>query len=154
LGLWTGALWLTAYLRGSNAGMTEGTWMSFGLAGLRGLGMILAFGAIGFLLASIGRHTGLALGVALAVAIVGQIGVSIVLSMMQVKFFEQYLIPVHFYAWMNKQVPLESWPQTCAGNCEPEIMIISWGETGTIAGIVVAVLLVIAFWQMRRRDIA
>lgn len=154
LALWTGALWLTAYLRGSNAGMTEGTWMSFGLAGLRGLGMILVFCAVGFLLASIGRHTGLALGAALAVVIVGQVGVSIVLGMAGVKFFEQYLIPVHFYAWMNKSVTLESYPRTCTGMCEPEKLIVSWGETGSIAAGVVVFLLVIAFWQMRRRDVA
>ena len=84
--------------------MTPGTWQSFGLMGLRGVAMIMAFTALGFGLASLGRHTALALGVAIAVVIVGQIGLAIVLQLANVKFFEQYLIPVHMYTWLNKQV--------------------------------------------------
>jgi hypothetical protein len=83
--------------------MTSGTWQSFGLSGVRGVAMILAFTALGFGLASLGRHTALALGVAIAVVIVGQIGLGIVLSLAQVKFAESYLIPVHMYAWLSSR---------------------------------------------------
>jgi hypothetical protein len=65
---WTGAFWTTASYRGSTANMTSG--VSFALTGLRGLALVLAAGVVGFALASLGRHTALALGDALGLAVV------------------------------------------------------------------------------------
>ena len=105
-GLWTAGLWTVGKMAGNTKGMTPGTWQSFGLMGVRGVAMILAFTALGFGLASLGRHTALALGVAIAVVVVGQIGLAIVMELANVKFAEQYLIPVHMYTWLSKQVTL------------------------------------------------
>ncbi|MFD0594868.1 hypothetical protein ACFQZ4_22805 [Catellatospora coxensis] len=134
-------------------------WQSFGLTALRGLGMILAFAALGFGLASIGRHTGLALGAALAVVIVGQVGLTILFQMIRVQFWEQYLVPVHIFAWMNKEMKLMDYssPETVcdnAGNCNPPELLITWQDSGSIALGLVVVVLAFAFWQMRRRDIS
>ena len=73
-GLWTAAMVGIASAHGTMEKMTNGAWQSYGLTGLRGLGMILAFGAVGFGLASIGRHIGLALGMALGVIILASSG--------------------------------------------------------------------------------
>lgn len=159
LGVWTGILWAAGELRGTTEGLTPGVWQSFGLTALRGLGMILAFAALGFGLASVGRHTGLALGAALAVVIVGQVGLSILFQMVRVPFWEQYLVPVHIFAWMNKEVKLVDFssPETVcdtAGRCNPPELLITWQNSGSIALGLIAVVLVLAFWQMRRRDIS
>src|SRR5687767_13976522 len=71
-GLWTAAMVGIASTHGTMERMTNGAWQSYGLTVLRGLGMILAFAALGFGLASIGRHIGLALGMALGVITLGQ----------------------------------------------------------------------------------
>jgi ABC-2 type transport system permease protein len=158
LALWTAGLYAVGKIAGNTDDMTSGTWQSFGLAGIRGVAMILAFTALGFGLASLGRHTALALGVAIAVVIVGQIGLGIVLSLANVRFAESYLIPVHMYAWLNKQVTLYDFtaPVTCtATGCDtPPTLIVKYTQSGTIALGVVAVVLAAAFWTMRRRDVA
>ncbi|HCT77642.1 MAG TPA: ABC transporter permease [Micromonosporaceae bacterium] len=156
-GLWTAGLYAVGKISGNTTGMTSGTWQSFGLSGLRGVAMILAFTAIGFGLASIGRHTALALGVAIAVVIVGQIGLSIVLDLANVPFFERYLIPVHMYTWLNKQVTLEdfSGPVNCDMNgCDAPKLVLQYADTGYMALAAVAAVLVIAFFTMKRRDVA
>ncbi|MBV1855375.1 ABC transporter permease subunit [Catellatospora tritici] len=156
LALWTGAFWLIAQLRGSTDGMTSGTWQSLGLTGLRGLGLVLAVGIFGFLLASIGRHTGVALGVALAVIIVGQVGLTIVLGLLNVPFMQMYLLPMHLLAWMNKEFVVENWSNVCngPGACLPETRTLTWQGTGSIVLGLTFVLAVLAFWQIRRRDVA
>jgi ABC-2 type transport system permease protein len=157
--LWTGALWLVANLSGTTSGMTPGTWQSFGLYGLRGLGMILAFSALGFALASLGRHTAAALGVAIGVIVVGQIGLSIVLELANVQFAERFLVPVHMYAWLHKEVTLVDYSgrsvvcdeNGCQGAAE---FLISYQTTGLYALAVVALVTLAAFWSIKRRDVA
>lgn len=156
-GLWTGALWLIGTYRGTTEKMTAGTWQSFGLSGLRGIGMIVLFAALGFLVASIGRHTALAMGLAIGVIIVGQIGLSIVLSMARVPFAEQYLIPVHMTAWLNKEVRLQDWTgnvECGPAGCDAPTKILTYTDSGLIALGIAVVVAAIAFWSIRRRDIA
>lgn len=151
--LWTGALYGIAMAHGTTEGMTSGAWQSYGLTGLRGLGMILGFAAIGFGLASIGRHIGLALGLALGVIILGQFGLAIVLGIAQVPYPEMYLIPTHMQAWMEKRVEVGN-PFVNNFAEEAPARILSWGDSGSIGLALVAVILAIAFYTMRRRDIA
>ncbi|BCJ71420.1 hypothetical protein CS0771_09640 [Catellatospora sp. IY07-71] len=156
--LWTAAMWATAVYRGSTAGMTPGTWQSLGLTGLRGTGLIVAAGVLGFALATLGRHTGVALGVALAVVIVGQVGLTILLLALRVPFFEMYLIPTHLQAWMGKAQevgnPFANPADCMGGQCVEQVKTITWQDTGSITLGAIAVLLVLAFWQMRRRDVS
>lgn len=154
-GLWTAAMVGIASAHGSMERMTNGAWQSYGLTGLRGLGMILAFAALGFGLASIGRHIGLALGVALGVIILGQFGLVIVLMMAQVHFPEMYLIPNHLEAWMDKRVEIQDPFYIPTGPMdESPVRILSFGDSGSIGLGVVALVLGVAFYTMRKRDIA
>ncbi|WP_020520705.1 ABC transporter permease subunit [Catelliglobosispora koreensis] len=154
--LWTGMLWGIAKVAGHTNGMTGSAWGSFGLAGLRGVAMIMAFAALGFGLASLGRHTALALGVAIGVVIVGQIGLSIVLAMADVPFFERYLIPVHMDAWLKKSVELEGGGYTCGpSGCIPEaVSELTYKTSGLIGLAVVVAVTALAFWSIKRRDVA
>ncbi|GAA4954512.1 ABC transporter permease subunit [Actinoplanes utahensis] len=153
---WAGAFQAIALLRGSTEKMTAGVWQSFGLTGLRGLGLILAAGAIGFALASLGRHTGMALGALIGVGAV-QIGVFIMAQLGGAAYPEAYLGPLWAYAWMVKEVPLENMSScdfSANGGCKPEIFTMTWQVAGTGFAIVTVLVVGAALWALRRRDIS
>jgi hypothetical protein len=152
---WTGAFWLIARYRGDTSGLTPGTWESFGLTGARGLGIVLALTAIGFCLASFGRHTAMALGAAIGVAVIGEIGLRIALGMAGVPFADRYMLSTYGLAWFLKSWELEDW-RVCewsVGQCEPTALLITWQDSAIVFGTALAISLVAAFWSIRRRDI-
>ncbi|HEX6969357.1 MAG TPA: ABC transporter permease subunit [Micromonosporaceae bacterium] len=154
--LWLAAFWAIGTYRGSMDGMTAGTWQSFGLTGLRGLVLVLVAGLIGFALASAGRHTATALGVVLGVAMVGQFGLGVALTIAQAKFMEAWLLPTYLWAWMYRKIELVNY-RSCemspGGMCEPETMEIVWQHAGILFAVVSVLLLAVATWSMRNRDI-
>lgn len=153
---WTAGFWTIATQRGETKGMTSGAWQSLALTELRAAVLVLLAGVIGFALASLGRHTAMALGGAVAVMIVGQSGIGILLNLAKVKFVGAWLLPTYLLAWMQKQVVLENW-QACesspAGGCEPERLEITWQTSGILFAIGLVLVLGAAIWAMRRRDI-
>lgn len=159
LGLWTAANWVTAVYRGTTEKMTQGVWESFGLSGLRGLGMILAFAALGFGLAAIGRHVVLPLGLVLGTGVLSIISIPIMMSA-QVPYAEKYFIPTHINAWLYKQVEVQDYTwqpgplDDCSRGCEAPVSIISFGESGTFALALIVVIMGLAYWTMKRRDVA
>lgn len=154
---WTGVIWLVAAARGSTEGMTSGAWQSFGLSGLRGFGLVVAAGLVGFALASIGRHIGAALGTAIAAVVVGVVGINIVVRILGVKYPLAWVWTTYIEAWLNKVLVLENW-DVCAQStepvCTPDTLEITWQTSGLLMAGVVAALVGVAMWQMRRRDIA
>ena len=88
--LWTAAFWAIGKFDGNIGKLTSGVWQSFALAGARGVGLVLAVAAIGFGLASLGRHTAMALGAATGVVVVSEIGLRIALPLMQVPFPDRF----------------------------------------------------------------
>ena len=154
--LWTVAFWLIGTLRGTTERMTPGAWQSFGLTGLRAFALIVAAGVIGFGLASLGRHTAMALGVAIGFGVVMQFGIGIVLDMADVKFYEAYLLPVWGIAWMQKSITLENYDAcnfSVFGECKPDTMTIDWQTTGAGGLVVVLLILMAAMWTIRNRDV-
>lgn len=153
---YTAAFWAVGRYRGSIAGMTPGVWQSFALTGLRGLVLVLAAGAIGFGLASLGRHTALALGGALGVVVVGQFGLGILLAVAQVKFVEAWLLPTYLLAWMQKKVTLQDY-RACevsfTGECRPDTMDVVWQDSAVLLAVGVVLVVGAALWVMRRRDV-
>ena len=153
---WTGLFVLTARQRGSLESMTSGAWQSFALTEVRGLVLVLAVGAVGFGLASLGRHTAMALGVAIGVVVVFQFGLGTVLSLAHVKFPEAYLIPIWAIAWMDKSVKLENY-DTCnysaSSGCVPDTLTITWPMAGGVLAAVVVLVVGAALWTIRSRDI-
>ncbi|MEV0876856.1 ABC transporter permease subunit [Micromonospora echinofusca] len=155
--LWFGSFWLVAHFRGSTAKMTSGAWQSFALTGLRGLVLALVTATIGFALASLGRHTAMALGGVIALMVVGQFGLGILLAMAGVRFAEAWLLPTYALAWMQKKVTLEDW-NTCQatyyGECKPDTLDITWQQSSVMMTVGFVVILGAALWAMRRRDIS
>jgi hypothetical protein len=157
--LWTGGFWLIASFRGVTETMTSGAWQSIGLAGLRGLVLVLAAGAVGFGLASLGRHTAMAMGIAIAAFVIGVAGVGIVIgAMLQWPFVERWLWPTYLAAWLTGSVELFDFSGPCEtigpfGECEPARMVITWQDSGLLIGAAVLLVLAAAMWQMHRRDV-
>ncbi|MGW1058797.1 ABC transporter permease subunit [Micromonospora rubida] len=155
--VWTAGFWLVGSLRGSTAKMTGGVWQSFALTGLRGLVLIVVAATIGFALASIGRHTAMALGGAIGLTVVGQFGVGILLAMAGTRFIEAWLLPTYAMAWLQKKVTLEDY-QACNatyyGECKPDTLILTWQHASVLLTVGLVAALGAALVTMRRRDIA
>ncbi|TDB70985.1 ABC transporter permease subunit [Micromonospora sp. KC723] len=154
--IWTAVFWLIASTRGSTAKVTAGVWQSTGLSGLRALALILAAGAVAFALASLGRHTSMALGVAIGVAVVSEIGMRIGMEVAGVAFGDRYVLSTYAMAWFQKQHKLFDYDacNLVQGSCEPAELVVTWQQSGLLFGIGSALALVAAFWTMRRRDVA
>ncbi|MBN1172237.1 MAG: ABC transporter permease, partial [Micromonosporaceae bacterium] len=154
--LWTAACWAIAVWRGTTAGLTSGVWQSFALTGLRGLALVLVGTVVGFAIASIGRHTAMALGVVIALAVVGQFGLAIVLELANVDFPERWLLPYYGAAWMMRKYVMTDYSScgfSVGGECVLETQTITWQHAGLLFGVATVVLVIVAAWTMRRRDI-
>jgi ABC-2 type transport system permease protein len=155
---WTGMFWLVAELRGITDTMTSGAWQSLGLGGLRALALVLLAGSVGFALASIGRHTAMAMGSAIAAFVVGVAGVGIIGGgLLQLAFFERWMWTTYITAWMDRSVELTDWNAPCnpgpGGECTQPTIEITWQHAGTGMAVVFVVVLVAAMLQMRQRDV-
>ncbi|TDC32734.1 ABC transporter permease [Micromonospora sp. 15K316] len=154
---WFAGFWLVATFRGSTEKVTSGVWQSLALTGVRAVVLVLVVTTVGFALASLGRHTAMALGGVVAVAVVGQFGLGIMLEMANVRFMEMWLLPTYALAWMQKKVTLQDWDScnaTVFGECKPETFDITWQQSSVLLGVGVVVVLGAALWAMRRRDIS
>jgi hypothetical protein len=154
--LWTAAFWAVGTYRGTTEGMTSGVWQSFALTGLRGLGLVVTAAVIGFGVASLGRHTAFALGSAVGVGVVGQIGVGITLGLVGVTFIGRWLWPSYLQAWMDKELVLRNTDGcdfSLTGECRPLEFVMTWPVSGAVFAAAAALVLAAALWAMRRRDI-
>lgn len=156
---WTAVFWLIATYRGVTDGMTDGTWQSLALTGVRGITLVLVAGTIGFAIASIGRHTAAAMGAAIAAIVVGVAGVGIIAEgLLQLQFFERWMWTTYVTAWLDKTAVLRDWSVPCipsgeSGECEVPQYEITWQVAGVGMAVLVALLLGAAMWQIRRRDV-
>ncbi|MEU8215910.1 ABC transporter permease subunit [Micromonospora taraxaci] len=155
--LWFAGFWAVATFRGSTEKVTSGVMQSAILTGVRGVALVLVLTTIGFALASLGRHTAMALGGVVAVMVVGQFGLGILLAMANVKFAEAWLLPTYALAWMTKTVTLQDWNScnaTFYGECKPATLDITWQQSSVLFSVGLVVILGAALWAMRRRDIS
>jgi ABC-2 type transport system permease protein len=154
--VWTGLFTLVARLRGTSASMTGGAWQSLLLMEGRGLVLVVVAGALGFGLASLGRHTAMALGVAIGLIVVFQFGLGTALSLAKVKFAEAYLIPIWASAWMNKTYDVRDYNScdfSATEGCRPDTFTITWHMAGSALVVAFVVIVGAALWTIRRRDI-
>ncbi|GAB2595120.1 hypothetical protein Aab01nite_26320 [Paractinoplanes abujensis] len=154
--IWTGLFVGIAEARGSTDSMTSGAWQSIALMELRGLALVLVAAAVGFGLASLGRHTAMALGVTIGAVIVFQFGLGTVLSLAKVKFAEAYLIPVWMIAWMDKEIKIEDYNScdfSSSGGCQPDSLTLTWPMAGGLLAGIFVLIVGASMWAMRSRDI-
>lgn len=152
--VWTAAFWWVALQRGV-ADMSSGAWQSFALMGLRGVTLALVAAALGFAVASIGRHTAMALGAVVALAVAGY-GMAVVMVMGGVSSVERWLYNTYLQAWMNKSVVIYDYAgcDWSMGQCLPREIEITWQTSGLLLAAILLVVLGAAMWHLRRRDVA
>ncbi|MFB6395276.1 ABC transporter permease subunit [Polymorphospora lycopeni] len=153
--LWTVAFWLIGKFDGTVAGMTGGTWQSLAITGARGIGLVLAVTAVAFGLASLGRHTAMALGAAVGIGVVSEIGLRIALNIVGVSFPDRFVLSSYAVAWFNKSYTLFDWNscQFTMGACEPAEWVVTWQQSAVLFGVGLVAVLGAALWTMRSRDI-
>ncbi|HEY0533614.1 MAG TPA: ABC transporter permease subunit [Actinoplanes sp.] len=153
---WTGIFTLVAKYRGTSASMTTGAWKSLALTEARGLALVVVAGAVGFGLASLGRHTAMALGVAIGLVVVFQFGLGTALALAKVKFAEAYLLPLWIVAWMKQKYDVQDY-NACnfsgTEGCRPDTFTITWHMAGAALAVAFVVIVGAALWTVRRRDI-
>ncbi|MBO4206544.1 ABC transporter permease subunit [Micromonospora echinofusca] len=153
--LWTGAIWLVARFSGSTAKMTAGVWESFAISGLRAVGLVLAVGVVAFGLASLGRHTAMALGAAVGVGVLSEIGIQLAVQLAQVRFGQRYVLSTYALAWFEKKWTLVD-HRSCEfarGMCNPAEFVVTWQQSALVFGVGTVLVLAAAVWSIRRRDI-
>ncbi|PRX20795.1 hypothetical protein [Actinoplanes italicus] len=151
--LWTGAFRIVAGLRGTTDGLTTGDWLSFGLTGLRGLGLVLASGAVGFAVTSLGRRISVGL-LALVAAAVAQGAVGVVTGVADTTWAELYFSPMWVGAWMTEEVEMID-PASCDFERVPDCAFDTLTLTRPMAGSAIAALTImvvgVAVWAAHRR---
>jgi ABC-2 type transport system permease protein len=155
--LWTLTFIGVAKLRGTTEGMTSGAWQSVALTEVRAIVLILVATAVGFGLASVGRHTAVALGVAAGALVIFQFGLYVVLNTARVAYAEIVLLPLWVVVWMVKELVLEN-PNSCqfsaVNGCQAAKITLTWPMAGGLLAAIVVLVIGAAMWTMRRRDIA
>ena len=153
---WTGVFRLIAEQRGTTASMTSGAWQSIALTELRALALVLVAGALGFALASIGRHTAVALGVVVGLVVVFQFGLGTVLNMAHVQFYEAYLIPFWIVAWLTKSYTFSDY-NSCNfdanSGCQEATWTLHWPLVGAVMAAIFVLVVGASMWTMRSRDV-
>ncbi|WP_018351156.1 ABC transporter permease subunit [Longispora albida] len=155
--VWTLLLYLTAKLRGHFDGVTGGVVQSAGLTGLRALLLVLGASLLGFAVASLGRRTAAALGAALGLALIGEVGARIVLTLLRVTFVEKWLLSSYVTAWLEKKSTFESY-EHCAtsntvGECKPLTLELTMNHSALVLGVVLALTVGGAMYAFQKRDV-
>lgn len=151
-----GALWLVGRYRGTTGTLTRGFWESIGLTGGRIVALTVVAAAAGFAIASLGRHTAMALGVGIGYALVIEIGSLIVFGSLGLRDPQRWRLSTYVFAWLAKryELPVFNGP-TCgpSGCAELKPYVVTWGTSAGVLGAVLVVLLMLAFVSTRRRDV-
>jgi ABC-2 type transport system permease protein len=155
--MWVGMLSAIASTRGYFGDMTPGVYQSFALDGARSLALGIAAAWLAFALASIGRHTATALGVAIAYVIVWEAGGRVLMLQLANRFHEtnRLFLANYVAAWLNNGQHY-GW-SSCSpagGTCVEHAYRLTLTSASEVIGAIVMAFLAWAFVSMARRDAA
>jgi len=153
--LWTLAFWAIGRFDGRLGVLTPGVWQSFALTGARGVTLVLLAATVGFCLASIGRHTAMALGVGIGAIVVSEIGLRIMFELVRVRFGDRYILSTYLSAWSDKSLTIRDYRacEVVNGPCTPPEYVVTWQQSAVLLGAVLLLVVVGAVWSIRRRDV-
>jgi hypothetical protein len=157
---WVAGVYAIAATRGDAHGVTRGLLTSIALTDARALGMMLAAAVLGFCVASLGRNTATALGLAIGYVVVFEVGARIVLQLAAVPRPQRFFLSNYATAWLSKTQSYfddSSCRRAAAvglnGNCEPVRWTLHMSQSAVLGAVLVGLVLVWAFTSFRRRDI-
>jgi len=142
--------WTLAQVAGL-PGDTGGTfWAALLQLCLRGFVLALVAAALGFAVATLGRHTSAAVGLLAGYAVVWEIGARIVLEVVRADTPGLWMLSTYIGAWMDGDVTVN---RICLdGGCSG--ITITWQHAGVLLAVLLAAALGAAFAAFRRRDLA
>ena len=157
---WVAGVYAIAATRGDPHGVTRGLLTSIALTDARALGLVLAAAVLGFCVASLGRNTATALGLAVGYVVVCEVGARIVLQLAAVARPERFFLSNYALAWLAKTQSYfddSSCRRAAAaglnGNCEPVRWTLHMSQSAVLGAVLVGLAVVWAFTSFRRRDI-
>ncbi|MET8120619.1 ABC transporter permease subunit [Micromonospora sp. NPDC005189] len=148
--------WVIGQTAGLPGRLNGDFWRSLGAVHGRGLVLVLLASALGFAIATLGRHTSAALGAAAAYAVVWELGGRLVLEIVDARRPDQLMLSSHIGAWLTGEARFFD-PQACAGNfgngyCEG-FYSLTWGPALLVLLVITGGLTAAAFAVFRRRDL-
>jgi hypothetical protein len=142
--------WALAQVAGL-PGDTGGTfWAELVQVCLRGLVLALVAAALGFAVATLGRHTAAAVGLLAGYAVVWEIGARIVLEVVRADAPGLWMLSTYLGAWLEGDVTIDRF--CLDGGCSD--ITITWQHAGILLAVLLAGGLGAAFADFRRRDLA
>ncbi len=147
--------WLIGQTAGHPGHLDGAFWATLGAIYGRGLVLVMLAGAVGFAIATLGRHTAAALGTVAAYLVVWELGARLVLHILDAARPDQWMLSSYLIAWLNGEVHF--WDNhACRGDyngfCDASYLL-GWGS-GLAVLLGLTVLLVgAAFTAFRRRDL-
>ncbi|MFI6240730.1 ABC transporter permease subunit [Micromonospora sp. NPDC050795] len=131
-------------------------WRSLGAVHGRGLVLVLLASALGFAIATLGRHTSAALGALAAYAVVWELGGRVVLEILDARKSDLFMLSSHIGAWLNGEARFYD-EQVCRGSgqlpyCDG-FYTVTWLPALLVLLVITGGLTAAAFAVFRRRDL-
>ncbi|MEU4482314.1 ABC transporter permease subunit [Micromonospora sp. NPDC023966] len=150
-----GVFWLIGQASGLAGRLGGDFWSSLGAVWVRGLVLVLLAGALGFAMATLGRHTSAALGTVAAYLVVWELGARLVFQILSVARPERFMLSSYLAAWLGGEV--QFWDGTACdggvtGFCDGSYTL-GWAPGLVVLLALTAALVVAAFAVFRRRDL-
>ncbi|CCH16412.1 ABC transporter permease subunit [Micromonospora lupini] len=148
--------WVIGQTAGLGGRPGDDFWRSLGAIHGRGLVLVLLATALGFAIATLGRHTSAALGAAAAYTVVWELGARLVLEIVDARRPDRLMLSSHIAAWLNGKVRF--WDnQLCTSSSGTDpcsgFYSLTWGPSLVVLLVITGGLTVAAFAVFRRRDL-
>lgn len=105
--------WVIGQTAGLPGRLSGEFWRSLGAVHLRGVVLVLLASALGFAIATLGRHTSAALGAAAAYLVVWELGGRLILEIIDARRPDRFMLSSHIQAWLTAKA--DFW-DTCPGS--------------------------------------
>ncbi|MFG1672873.1 ABC transporter permease subunit [Micromonospora sp. NPDC049282] len=150
-----GAFWLIGQASGLTGRMGGEFWASLSATWVRGLVLVLFAAALGFAVATLGRHTSAALGTVAAYLVVWELGARLVFQILQVARPDRFMLSSYLGAWLTGEVRF--WDGNACGAgisgfCDGSYTL-GWPSGLVVLGALTGALVAAAFVVFRRRDL-
>ncbi|RZU73833.1 ABC-type transport system involved in multi-copper enzyme maturation permease subunit [Micromonospora kangleipakensis] len=147
--------WMIGQTAGLPGRLDGEFWQSLSATYGRGLVLVLLAAALGFAIATLGRHTSAALGTVAAYLVVWELGARLVLQIVGAARPDRWMLSSYVAAWLTGRA--EFWDShACRGDtsgfCD-NVYTLGWASGLVILLGLTAALVVAAFTAFRRRDL-
>ncbi|MET8353432.1 MULTISPECIES: ABC transporter permease subunit [unclassified Micromonospora] len=148
--------WVIGQTAGLGGPLGGDFWRSLGAVHGRGLVLVLLASALGFAIATLGRHTSAALGAVAAYAVVWELGARLVLEIVDARRPDQLMLSSYIGAWLSGEARFYD-SQLCSGTrmgmyCEG-FYSLTWAPSLVVLLVLTGGLTAAAFAVFRRRDL-